>query len=356
MSFKTFDSDDIVEGFVSRDLTSNLWSGTVSTLMAAYTSSTQTGSDSGNYQWFVYDGHPDTDTTAAVQYSVAWGHRLGSGSAKWTGATDGITPSKAVYSQFANLLLNPTDGVFTVDGADYNDMAFISVNRARFKEQMNPGGWELTLSASVDTLPPITLIDESSRVTADSVNGSSVYNIVSGSITDGVYGTVSTKYGVFYPEIGVLAMPTTLLSQSGIASTFETGSNASGDNINKIWTAVTGGNSFTGRSQEDVSSTHYFVRLRNSELNYSNNPTFITGSGGYLRYSFMDDDPEVYITTVGLYNDSNELLAVAKLSKPFLKNFERETTVRVKLDFVWALFAVASVTLQGLLHGMAGLF
>ena len=47
----------------------------------------------------------------------------------------------------------------------------------------------------------------------------------------------------------------------------------------------------------------------------------------------MQNDPKVYLTTVGMYNDSNELLAVAKLSKPLLKSFSREAIVKVKLDF-----------------------
>ena len=47
----------------------------------------------------------------------------------------------------------------------------------------------------------------------------------------------------------------------------------------------------------------------------------------------MQNDPKVYVTTVGLYNDNNELLAVAKLSKPLLKSFSREAIIKVKLDF-----------------------
>ena len=333
MSFKTFNPGDIVEGFVSRDLTANLWSGAVSDLTVAYTSSTQTGSDSGNYHWFIYNGDPSADSTATVQYSIAWGNRTGGGTAKINSdASDGITPSKAVYNQFANLMLNPTDGIFTVDETDQDSMAFISVNRSRYKQQMNPGGWQLTLSASVDGLPLISLIDDSTTTSPTSVNGSTVYNVVSGSIADGVLSP-KTTYGVFYPEIGVIALASTKLSESGVASDFAITPDTDEQNIEKIWTAVTGGASFIGRSQEDVSSTNYFVRLFNSEMNYSNNPSFITGSGGYLRYSYMADDPEVYLTTVGLYNDANELLAVAKLSKPLPKNFEREATIRVKLDY-----------------------
>ena len=69
-----------------------------------------------------------------------------------------------------------------------------------------------------------------------------------------------------------------------------------------------------------------------AEYNFTNNPTFVTGSGTLYNGS-MVGDPKVYITTVGLYNDENELVATAKLSKPLQKSFSREATIRVKLDY-----------------------
>jgi hypothetical protein len=47
----------------------------------------------------------------------------------------------------------------------------------------------------------------------------------------------------------------------------------------------------------------------------------------------MVNAPQTYITTVGMYNDNNELLAVAKLSRPLLKDFTKEALIRIKLDF-----------------------
>ena len=87
------------------------------------------------------------------------------------------------------------------------------------------------------------------------------------------------------------------------------------------------------RSSEQVKSTYYFVRVRNAEYNYSNNPSFVTGSLGELAYSTFINDPQVYVTTVGLYNERKELLATAKLSQALLKNFTREALIKVKLDF-----------------------
>ena len=90
---------------------------------------------------------------------------------------------------------------------------------------------------------------------------------------------------------------------------------------------------FKLNSQETITSDYVFIRPKSSEFNYSENPSFISGSTGEVIYSNFINNPQTYITTVGLYNDSNELLAVAKLSKPLVKDFTKEALIRVKLDF-----------------------
>ena len=90
---------------------------------------------------------------------------------------------------------------------------------------------------------------------------------------------------------------------------------------------------FRARSAETISSTHYFVRLRNKQYNYSNNATFYNPANGALIQSDFKNSPQVYVTTVGLYNSENELLAVAKLSKPVRKSFDEEVLLRVRLDY-----------------------
>jgi hypothetical protein len=100
-----------------------------------------------------------------------------------------------------------------------------------------------------------------------------------------------------------------------------------------MFSAISGAASFALNSQETVTSDYVFVRARNSEFNYSENPSFISGSTGEVIYSSFINSPQVYITTVGMYNDSNDLLAVAKMSRPLLKDFTKEALVRVKLDF-----------------------
>jgi len=86
-------------------------------------------------------------------------------------------------------------------------------------------------------------------------------------------------------------------------------------------------------SEETVTSDYVYIRTRNSEFNYSENPSFISGSTGDVLYTQFINSPQTYLTTVGMYNDNNELLAVAKLSKPLTKDFTKEALIRVKLDF-----------------------
>ena len=80
-------------------------------------------------------------------------------------------------------------------------------------------------------------------------------------------------------------------------------------------------------------STSFFCRAKATEFNYSNNPTFTSGSEGELAIASYKGNPQSFITTVGLYNDNQELLAVGKLSSPINKNFSSEAIVKVRLTY-----------------------
>lgn len=82
----------------------------------------------------------------------------------------------------------------------------------------------------------------------------------------------------------------------------------------------------------ELNSSVYFCRVNHNEYNYSTNPTYLNGSK--IRVKTQSSDlPVSYITTVGLYNDNNELLATAKLSEPLKKTSDTEFTIRVRLDY-----------------------
>ena len=82
----------------------------------------------------------------------------------------------------------------------------------------------------------------------------------------------------------------------------------------------------------EINSKIYFCRVPHNKYNYSSNPTYTDGSK-IRGKSKASDTPVAYITTIGLYNASNELLAVAKLSEPLRKDPTNDITLRVRLDY-----------------------
>jgi hypothetical protein len=92
------------------------------------------------------------------------------------------------------------------------------------------------------------------------------------------------------------------------------------------------GGTFIVDTEETINSTYYFVRAKNSDFNYTNNESF-TDANSRILHSTMQYNPKVFITTVGLYNNASELVAVAKLSQPVAKDFTKEALIRVKLDY-----------------------
>jgi len=334
-------------------VTTGLFSSNASSLSVMFTGSLQTSS-SKQYYYEVYNGN---STTSEPQFSVAFGHRLGSGSS--AAGTLNDSPSKAIYSQYKLLLLNPGDTSFTFASGDSSDEIYaINFNRARIKDKLDPGNWQLSLCeltgsryannvfTGSNVVPSgsnrvISLIDDSGlNQQTNLTSAGRVYNIVSGSITSGVFNTSAPRYyGLVYPDMGIAILNGNALDASMSFNTV-TGSNTAGDNAWKLYTSISGAmsintttNAFRARNEETITSTHYFVRVKNGEYNFSNNPSFVTGSVGEFAQPTFINDPKTYITTIGMYNDRQELLAVAKLSQPVQKSFSNEALIKVKLDF-----------------------
>lgn len=336
MGFKRLDAEDFV---VSADAVQSVaWSTNSPTLTEFYTSPVQAAGSSGNYYLSVFQTS-STDDTAAVQFDIAYGNVYGSGSTPFNSGLPKYSPSSTTYGQYRSLILEDENAVFTFgDGTNTlisDDFWVISVERARYKESLFPGTFNLNLSSSAGL---IQLTDNSNDVLTQTFLGSNrVLQIVSGS-NGSAYNTTgyvagSGSYGLFLPDIGTILLNPAAISQSIEVDTDKTESLANGTNQETLFTAIKSGSAFTLNAQETITSDYVFVRSRNAEFNYSTNPSFITGSTGEVIYTEFINSPQVYVTTVGMYNDANELVAVAKLSKPLLKDFTKESLIRVKLDF-----------------------
>ena len=337
-AFKLFDADNDVVKNIKSTISSGIWSGGLNTLSAYYTQSAQSSS-LGDYYYDLYKTSPLTDSEAEVQFSITYGHLYGSGSLGTVGASTGNRATVAIHSQFVNLLLGPLADRFTYAG-DTSSKHFyaISLKRARMREKVDPGNWELWLDGGANL---VKLIDDSAATTNPTSGvGGRVFNVVSGSIQTGTAVTKTAAasqggggIGLFYPDMGLIVLNADQLDSLVADITTVTTSNTLGANVPRFFDSIVQGAKFQARREERLSSTHYFCRAGNKEFNFSNNPTFFTASDGTFTQPTFFKDPKTYITTVGLYNDANELLAVAKLSQPVLKSYSREALIKVKLDF-----------------------
>ena len=346
MSFKRFTPEDFL---VSADsITAPCWTGNVATLSNFFTSSTQEASLQGDYVLAVYQT-ASTFNESTIQFYLGYANALGSGSTPYNNAIQQYSPSSTLYGQWRNLILEDENASFVFGNVTQSDFFIVSVERANYKQSLLPGSLNLTLSGSGAT---ITITDNSNDTSVvPYINGTRVYQLVSGSngaatsvIPTGASfkgQTESGSYGWFLPDLGALLINPEALrlpaAKGGIVLTYSgsfSGSGAlNGYNNTQIYTAISGGDAFILNSQENVTSDYVFVRPQNAEFNYTTNPSFISGSTGEVIYSTFINNPQTYITTVGLYNDANELLAVAKLSRPLVKDFTKEALIRVKLDF-----------------------
>jgi hypothetical protein len=346
MSFKTLDPQDFL---VSADsITAPCWSNYNVVLSTFFTSSIQLGGASGNYYTNVYNLNP-SNNDSELQFNIAYANKFGSGSQAYSAAYLGLSPSRTIYGQWRNMVYGDENSNFSFGGVTPPSQSFyaITIDRSRYKQSLFPGSLNLTLSGSGQS--NMVLTDNSLDITTVTYcDAGRVYEIVSGSngtatTTAGPVGAVgagmtkSGSYGLFLPDIGTIILNDDALRltavNGGISLGTATQSNTNNSNPLKLFLAISGGASFQLNSQETVTSDFIFCRARNSEFNYSENPSFISGSTGAVLYDLFVNNPTTYITSIGLYNNSNELLAVAKLSKPLPKDFTKEALVRVKLDF-----------------------
>jgi hypothetical protein len=351
MSFKRLEADDFV---VSTDaISSTLWSNNSPSLATVFTSSTQTAGASGLYYTNVYNAA----TTQSVQFAIAYGNSKGSGSLVYNTVVNGLSPTSTIYGQWQDLVLGDENSNFIFGTITASEFYALTFERARYKDSLFLGSLSLTLSGSSGS---ITLTDNSNYVSSvQFCEAGRVFQLITGStgvkatIQPGVntqdgYSANSGSYGWLLPDIGTILLNPLALSNfavsGGIGLQYSGSATASAaPNVSpntSLFLSISGAmagagtaNDFYINAQESITSDYIFVRPRTSEFNYSENPSFISGSTGEVLYPSFINNPQTYVTTVGLYNDTNQLLAVAKLSRPLPKDFTKEALIRVKLDF-----------------------
>jgi len=373
--YTPFGTNDIVTR-QAQELVTSTWTGNVNNLQTAFTASSQTDrfatpTSSGHFFIEVLDKDPLTDTTAEVQYAISYGHVDGSGSLDFTNDTGsfGLGASRVIYNQYRQLHFNDDTTNFTFGSHTPKSIYVININRSRYKQRLTLGSLNLHISGnsvgiSSESQDIIELTEDSVTNGAFETNTNlgPVYRIVSG--TNGVVSGSTTNqltingsssnFGNFYPQAGLMILNAEAFNPNDkivvrsaslhpvtgshkFSSDNLTGSGATlatqfNTNAQSLYRHISAAGHFIVDTTEEINSQFYFCRIRNDQYNYTNNQSFVDASNN-IRFESMKLNPKVFITTVGLYNQAFELLAVAKLSQPIAKDFTKEALIRVKLDF-----------------------
>lgn len=266
-----------------------------------------------------------------------------------------------VYNQHAQVLVGyditgsiqefDTDGNILAGGDRMQECFFLNFSRLLTKDEIKKDSFRLSLFATSSNLA--------------SADARTHLNVIGdyGATTDFKVNSPAGEYGLLFtssatPEPEGASVVGHVYYQAGIAvitASYFTG--AFGDpegptgggslhyarQVNQQFTGSTitqlangvryAFNNVDFNNTTELNSTIYFCRANTQDYNYSSNPTYLTASKIRVKNDNPKAEPVSYITTVGLYSATNELLAVAKLSEPLKKTPSNEITLRVRLDY-----------------------
>jgi len=215
---------------------------------------------------------------------------------------NGTNAQQTIYKAIRNIIYGDKNAIIdSWGGSERISFTVIAISKNCLKSSLLPGSlnWANALTDDSNMSPPTIL------------NCGRMYNLVEGYTLPGggfAYGygdNIQGIRGMFLPDVGLM------IGDFGLSAS----------------------SVFTLRNLNPTPTNHVFIRARNTQYNYSMNPSFISGSSGKIIYQDWYDNPQTYITTVGLYNDDNELMATAKLPRPYNKNFQNELLIQVGLNF-----------------------
>jgi len=252
-----------------------------------------------------------------------------------------------IYNQMAQVLVGfdengnvrrfDEDGDHT-DGRKMDEVFFVNYARLLSKDEIKKGSYTLMLNVSGTVKAPlgeITYGDYGAATSYKTNSPAGDYGLVKrASSTGQVFGHIYYQAGVVVLSSSIFAGASKFgpdNANTGSAKTIDTclaqlGITASCEGLRHRWDD----NDF--QNTTELNSTIYFCRANHNEFNYSSNPTYLSSSKMVVK-NVSEDAPVSYVTTVGLYADDNELLAVAKLSEPLKKTPSEEITLRVRLDY-----------------------
>ena len=349
-TFKILNDDDIVS-------TRTLLHEAIPLTGTIISGSTYSNNNIKNYSHGMFQSvfdYPYLSSSANHIFDITVG--VSANSALYSTVTSQQTKKNNVYNQMSQLLMGyDTDGSILELDEDGNitggggtnvkirDAIFLPFSRLLVKDEIKKGSFSLTLGVTVSDETPFT-----NTVVITDVSGSDSYFVNSPvgeygllQATGSALAATSKKAtcGLLFYQAGIAVLTSSIFQ--GLltnACHMDVASNEMSGTLKSI--EISGAaDAIRNRIQNiqfnnttELNSTIYFCRINHNEFNYSSNPTYLSGSKIVVKQN-TTDDPVAYITSVGLYNDNNELMAVAKLSEPLKKTPNQEFTLRTRLDY-----------------------
>jgi hypothetical protein len=283
--------------------------------------------DLGGYFQTVYDASP-TSALSTPLFDITFGEATGSTYNVAATSTSSITEKVKIYRQMAALLLGDADGQFSINSITRKEAIFVIFKRNILKDELKKGTVTLVINGGTGV----------SQFTASDAGAATTFKqTVGGDYAPLKYNGTGSENGQVWYQAGVIILPPdscwgavplwsgskTLinLQYSGTINQLVDGFRTHTENIQV-------------NNQTNLQSSVYFCRAFNNEFNYSSNPTFIDDEG-LIRVTSGSNilTTQTYITTVGLYDENDNLMAVGKTNKPVLKSPQTEAIFRLRLDY-----------------------
>ena len=213
----------------------------------------------------------------------------------------------ASYSQPSGSYIDPNNISYSVQNIR-DDLQVFSITRDCYGEGILPGSFNVNISIYI---PPV--YDEDMNII-----GGDYVQVYSG--TDDSNGNII----IYDPDlvqnfyIGNIFYSQGLIIITNVDYMFD--NTQSGDDF-----------SFSFQNSLTIYEQTYRLRVKQHDFNYSYNPTLLDESGSLQSFSTTSSF-QPYITSVGLYNEARELLAVAKFGQPVPMSANTDYNFNIKLD------------------------
>lgn len=328
MSFKSLDLANDVASVVSAinevvSVSSSIFSNDLNVKFFKNISSASAGTDLGGYWESVFDSSPTSSLSTAL-FDITFGYHQSSSYNLPITVSSSQNEKIKIYRNMASTLLGDADSQFTINNSVANECFFIAIKRNIQKDEIKKGATSVIINRASSQA---TASDDGAVTNFKQTIGGDYAPLFSG----------TTEVGQVWYNAGVIVLSDDLcwptsVTWSGSKTLVESQASSS---INQLCDGLRDHlEKINFHNQTNLYSTVYFCRAHNAEFNYSSNPTFVD-ENKRIRVTSGSNilQTRTYITTIGLYDVNDNLLAVAKVNKPITKSPDTEASFRIRLDY-----------------------